>query len=251
MDLEILKKLNFSDKSANVYLALLRLGPSSVRKLANFCDLNRGTVYDVLKDLQEKKVVSFYKKDTKQCFVAEDPEKLFTILQNKKQDIEKTGRQLDNFILELQAIHNSGDKRPVAKYFDKNNLQKILEDVLDTCQADDNDEKKEYRIYSAEGVRPFLYESFPTFSDVRIARNIFVKVIAIGEGGELRGLDERKWLKKENSIEIEKDTFIIIYPGKTAYISMGGDGEPVGVVIENRGVYNTQKLIFDNLWKKI
>ena len=96
-----------------------------------------------------------------------------------------------------------------------------------------------------------MYESFPTFSDVRIARNIFVKVIAIGEGGELRGLDERKWLKKENSIEIEKDTFIIIYPGKTAYISMGGDGEPVGVVIENRGVYNTQKLIFDNLWKKI
>ena len=104
-----------------------------------------------------------------------------------------------------------------------------------------------YRIYSAEEIREYLYDSFDTFSDVRIAKGIGVKVIAIGAGGELRGLDERKWLKTKSGT----NTYIIIYPGKTAYISLNAKKEPIGVVIENDGVFETQKIIFDNLWKTL
>jgi hypothetical protein len=93
-------------------------------------------------------------------------------------------------------------------------------------------------------MRKYLYEEFSTFSDVRIAKGISVKVIAVGEGGEKRGLDERKWLNKKTSTP----TYILIYPGKTAYISLDAKGEPVGVVIENDGVYQTQKMVFDSLW---
>ena len=73
MDINILKKLGFSDKSALIYLALLRLGPASVRQLAKIAELNRGTVYENLKWLQEQRLVDFYEKDAKQFFVAEDP----------------------------------------------------------------------------------------------------------------------------------------------------------------------------------
>ena len=60
MDLNFLKKLGFSDKEANVYIALLRLGPSSVRVLADECNLNRGTTYDALKWLQQQGLVNFF-----------------------------------------------------------------------------------------------------------------------------------------------------------------------------------------------
>ena len=96
-------------------------------------------------------------------------------------------------------------------------------------------------------LREYLYDSFSTFSDVRVAKGIAVKAIAIGEGGELRGLDERKWLKS-NSVS---PTYILIYPGKTAYISLNAKQEPIGVVIENQGVFETQKTIFDQLWNTI
>ena len=46
VDISLLKKLGFTDKCAQVYLALLRLGPSSVRALAEESGLNRGTTYD-------------------------------------------------------------------------------------------------------------------------------------------------------------------------------------------------------------
>ncbi|HYE59627.1 MAG TPA: helix-turn-helix domain-containing protein, partial [Candidatus Kapabacteria bacterium] len=73
MDINILKKLGFSDKSATVYLVLLQHGPSSVRQIAEIARLNRGTTYDTLIWLKEKGIVDYYKKDTKQSFVALDP----------------------------------------------------------------------------------------------------------------------------------------------------------------------------------
>ncbi|OGH90611.1 MAG: hypothetical protein A2479_01550 [Candidatus Magasanikbacteria bacterium RIFOXYC2_FULL_39_8] len=244
MQLDILKKLGFNDKNATIYLALLRLGPSSVRKLAEFCDLNRGTTYDSLKWLQDEGIVTFYQKDTKQYFVAEKPEKLLEMIHRRDVELHELNKDVEKMLPELQALHNKGGERPVARYYAHNELHLILEDVLNTCEQTDD---KEYRIYSAEGVRTFLYEDFPTFSDVRVSKGISVNVIAIGDGGELRGLDERKWLKSDK----DTNTYILIYLGKTAYISLDAKGEPVGVVIKNDGVYETQKLIFDNLWKNL
>jgi len=244
MNIDLLKSLDFSDKSASVYLALLRLGPSSVRVLAQKSGLNRGVVYDKLKWLKEKGVVNYYKENSKQLFVTENPEKLHNLLRDRAQELRELDSKLDDFILELKSIHNKNGNRPISRYYGKSEIYKILEDVLFVCESGG---EKEYRIYSAEGVRKSLYDNFPTFSDVRISKGIAVKVIAIGKGGELRGMDERKWLEAPN----ETPTYIIIYPGKTAYISLNTQGDPVGVVIENDGVYGTQKIIFDQLWNKI
>ncbi|MBI4426893.1 MAG: hypothetical protein HY569_00175 [Candidatus Magasanikbacteria bacterium] len=253
---ELLNKLGFSDKSVKVYLAMLQLGPSSVRKLAEFCELNRGTAYDTLKWLQEKGVVTFYQKQTKQYFVAENPKKLLSLAKNQEVELKEAQERIGRAIPELQALYNKGGERPVARYYEKDELNRILEDVLITCEED---EEKMYRIYSAEGVKEYLYEDFPTFSDVRIAKGIAVKAISLGGDGELRGLDERKWLATEfdkQSRQTKQDkqigeTYIIIYPGKTAYISLNAKKEPIGVVIENDGVFATQKIIFDNLWKNL
>ena len=114
---ELLNKLGFSDKSAKVYLALLQLGPSSVRKLAEFCQLNRGTTYDTLKWLQEKGVVTFYQKQTKQYFVAENPEKLLNLAKNQEVELKEAQDRISKAIPELQALYNKGGERPVARYY--------------------------------------------------------------------------------------------------------------------------------------
>ena len=253
---ELLNKLGFSDKSAKLYLALLQLGPSSVRKLAEFCELNRGTTYDTLKWLQEKGIVTFYQKQTKQYFVAENPEKLLNLAKNQEKELKEAQERVNKALPELQALYNRGGERPVARYYEKDEIGKILQDVLDTCEETGD---MIYRIYSAEGIREYIYDNFETFSDVRIAKGIAVKVIAVGDGGDLRGLDERKWLatgldKQSKQIKQDKhvgETYIILYPGKTAYISLNAKKEPIGVVIENDGVFETQKIIFDNLWKNL
>ena len=80
MEVIILKKLGLSDKEIKIYLKLLECGATSVRGLAELCGLNRGTVYDTLKRLQNAGLVSYYHQETKQRFVAEEPEKLISQL---------------------------------------------------------------------------------------------------------------------------------------------------------------------------
>jgi sugar-specific transcriptional regulator TrmB len=94
MDISLLKKIGFPDKSAAIYLALLRLGPSSVRNLAEKCELNRGTTYDALKWLQDQGVVNYYQKDTKQLFVAEDPERLKLIMDIREKELLQAEKDL-------------------------------------------------------------------------------------------------------------------------------------------------------------
>jgi len=244
MDINILKKLGFSDKTARIYLALLCLGPSSVRSLAKKTELNRGTIYDALKWLRDIGLVSFYEKETKQFFVAEDPNKLYELVEKKNTELQEVGNRLKDVVMELRSVYDKGGERPVARYYEKGEIRKILEDVLEKCEKSG---EMMYRIYSDASIREYLYEGFETFSDARVAKGINVKVIAVGEGGELRGLDERKWL----SIKKSTPSYILIYPGNTAYISLDAKSDLMGVVIENEGVYEMQKGIFDALWNKL
>ncbi len=244
MKIDLLKKIGFSDKTAQVYLGLIKLGPSSVRNLAEFCGLNRGSTYDALKWLEERNLVSFYEKEAKQHFVAEPPERLEALMAQEQSELATASRELEKHIPELEALYNAGGGRPVARYFAQNELAVILNDILEVCA--ENSEKM-YRVYSTEGIRDLLYKDFSTFSDVRVGKGIAVRVIALGSGGSLRGLDERKWLKADDTVP----TYIIVYPGKTAYISLNAAREAVGVVIENDGIFQTQKQVFDSLWVRL
>src|SRR3990167_8937296 len=107
-DIALLKKIGFSDKSAKVYLSLLQLGPSSVRTLGEYSGLNRGTTYDALNWLKDRGLVSFYKKDTKQQFVAESPEHLHRLVKEQKEELGEVEKKLDRVVSELEAVHHTG-----------------------------------------------------------------------------------------------------------------------------------------------
>ena len=111
-------------------------------------------------------------------------------------------------------------------------------------------DNKEYFTYSVEGVREDIYSAFPSFNKKRIKAGLKVNAISLSEGGDTYGLDERRWLKvgKQDSLDM---TYIIIYAGKCAYISRDTRNKPVGVIIENKMIYQTQKIIFKQLWSTL
>lgn len=244
MLINLLKSLGFSDRLSTLYLTLLRTGPTSVRKLAEISGFNRGVVYEDLKTLQDYGLVGFYEKENKQFFTAESPEKLEELVLGREKELQRAKQQVKEALPELKSLHTKGGGQPVARYFEANQIGQILEDVLQTCVEHNN---AAYRTYSAADIREYLYDSFPTFSDARIAKGVAVKVIALGKGGELRGLDERKWMEAPSGTP----TYIMIYPGKTAYISLNAQQALVGVIITNEGISSTQQSIFDGLWNTL
>jgi len=241
-----LKKLGLEEKEISVYLTLLTHGPSSVRKVAAVSGVNRGSTYDTLKSLRERGLVSHFHEDTKQHFIAEDPAKLKKLVTDRQEELQRVAGSIDDMIPELQSLFNKGGGKPVARYYEGPvGIQMILVDVLDTMSAD---EEKEYFVYSSSAVRDAgLYDAFPDFTEQRIARGIQVKTIALGPGGKTAGLDQRKWIPAVEGTP----TYILIYDGKCAFISLGVSASLFGVVIENPGIYQTHKLLFDQQWKSL
>lgn len=242
MDISVFKKLNLSDKEIKVYLKLLESGASSVRALAESTGLNRGTTYDILKRLQEIGLASYFHSETKQRFIAEDPEKLIQVIKTREEELAKAKQKITEIIPVLKSLQEKGGNRPVTKLYEgKSGIKFILDDVL---AAVSGEKTKEYYIYSATKASDDVNSAYPNFTKERIKRKINVKAISLAKGGKTYGLDERRWLKTNE----ESATFIIIYAGKCAFISRDASGNPVGVIIENEMIYVTQRIIFLELW---
>jgi len=240
-----LNKLGLSDKEIKVYLSSLRLGPASVRKIAVEADVNRGTAYDILKSLIDLGLVSYYQQDKHQYFIAEDPEKLTDALKKKEEQLQDIHGELDEVIPQLKSIYDKAGAKPVSKFYDgSDGIKIILADVIATCGKNKD---QEYYAFSSSTLKNILYDAYPEFSDDRIKAGIKVKAISIGPGGQKQGLDERKWLTEKESAP----TYTLIYAGKVAMISVDNNNNPLGVIIEDKNLYQTQKMIFEFVWAKL
>ncbi|MBU1038855.1 TrmB family transcriptional regulator [Patescibacteria group bacterium] len=243
---EILIKFGLADKEIAVYLSLLKLGPSPVRKVALEAGVNRGTTYDILKSLQEQGLVSYFHEEKRQYFIAEDPKALVDCLDNKKIKMDNLRTDLVALLPELKSIQYVMEERPVVKFYEgSQGVRTILQDVLDVMSTS---QIAEYYVFSSADVKKYIYQAYPTFTEERIHLGIKVQAISLGSGGEETELSKRKWLPTNNSAP----TYTLIYAGKVAMISINNEKkQPHGVIIEDKSLYQTQQMIFDSLWNKI
>jgi HTH-type transcriptional regulator, sugar sensing transcriptional regulator len=245
----ILKNFGLSEKEVAVYLALIELGTSSVRTIAEKAKVNRGTTYDILKSLISMGVISYYDKKSKQYFIAEKPETLLSVIDKKQENLASLKTDIEESLPLFKTMFDQQGGKPTVKLYEGTiGIRHILEDVLKNM---DKTKQKIYYVYSSATVRKNVYLAMKDFSKKRIRRKIKVKTISLGEGGSLAGLDERKWMKLPDIGQSLQSTYEIIYNGKVAHISLDNTENPVGIVIENSGIYHTQKMIFENNWKNL
>ncbi|MBX4186712.1 MAG: hypothetical protein KW802_00405 [Candidatus Doudnabacteria bacterium] len=244
----ILEEFGLSDKESSVYLSLLELGPAPARAVARRASVNRGTAYDILRKLVDLGLASFYRKG-KQHFAAEPPERLIEAVEDKQTKLQRLKVGITEKLPELKTLFvQQGGKPSIRVYEGTKGVRKILEDVL---HAVGESEEKDYCVYSSATVkeREEIYKDFPAFSQKRIEKGINVRTISLGVGGSLAGLDARRWLGKVKSKS--HATHEIIYAGKIAHIGLDLSGTAFGVIVENEGIYEAQRAIFESLWGKI
>lgn len=242
-----LEQIGLSAKEAKIYLTLLELGPTAIRKIAERAGINRGTTYELLKKLQKIGLVSFFHQGKNQHFVSEDPKNLARLLLKRKGDVNVAEKKLPGIISSLSSLSRQADSKPVIKFYEGfSGVKTILENVLEAVKRLP---KKEYSAYSSTAIRPFLYhsEAFPNFTEERIKAKIFVRTIAIGKGGSVHGHDDRRWLTKKEGAPI----YTLIFGKNVAMISVGDRDIPRGLIIEDETIAKTEQLIFDSLWRTL
>ena len=242
---QVLELLGLTPKDFDVYVALLRLGTAPLRRTAEESGYNRGTTYDSLKRLLAAGIVSYVDATSHRYFTAEDPQKLRSLATQKEVAVQEAQLKIDSLLPEFRTIADSAKYRAAVRYYEgSSGIREIMEDILAITEKLSD---KTYRVYSSAKIREAISEVWSGYNQARVKRNVFVKAIALGDGGTVHGLDQRRWLSKTAS----SSAYIIIYGKKTAYISADKDKKLFGAVIDDESITSTQKMIFDAVWESL
>ncbi len=243
MNEELFELLGLTKREVTIYRALLSLGPSAIRTIAEKAGINRGTTYDDLKKMQRKGIVTYLPKGKRRLFTSREPEVLLQLAEERRHSLNSAIDQLKTKVVpELHHLMPDFNTANVSYYEGDSGIELVLRDILNTVSKQN---PRSYSIFSSKPIRKHLYRPFPNFTAQRIQKGIEVKVIAIGDGGEDAELSERKWIKTEGKVDA---AYIAVYPPKCAIISLASANYPTAVVIDSKEVAAAQKIIFDTLW---
>lgn len=236
--ISILEELDLSEKEAQIYISLLQLGQTNVTRLATKSGINRVTSYHLIRSLISKGLISEIDKDNIQNFIAVNPKRLIDIAQEKQEKII-------SIVPELESLKETiGQKPSVQMYEGKKGISSLLEEFI-------NNAKDKILVYGNFSIaeKAVEYESLH-YRKTRINKKI--KTLGITDSLEGAEFTRNPHWKKLSEIKILKSlgntsTWIQITGSRVAILSF--KKELNGILIDNEEYANTQRYIFDQLWK--
>ena len=229
MDNKQLANLGLTDAESTIYQSVLKRGVSTVREISKECGFHRTNIYDILEQLKEKGLITFFKEGKKTKYQVTDPNNLYELLREKKE-------LLDTIFPEINTYYNKpGTDIIVEVYKGAEGMKASFRDMV-----------KEGKSIYAFGVQGQLRDKIPVFAVqwLRDLKNKKIKYYAIyTEKVPPSYYTEIKYVSPELSGPVA--TFIY---GNKININIW-DPTLVSIVIKSDLVAQMYKKHFDLLWK--
>ncbi len=235
---EQLQEYGLSEKETKVYLACLKRGPSTANRISAATDLRRSTTYDILESLKAKGLVSSFVKDKKYYFQAADPAELLSFMHAREEKLRK-------ILPDLEKIKATVTEKPGVELFE--GVKGVLT-LLDELYKE-----KELLLYgSAKKAYEALRHIPEAYATRRAELNIKLRVVfEKSEYAEFRLKKPKvKKVTEMRFLEYMKNfpTVTFIAGNQVGILTL--EKEILGVHIINKEISQTQRLIFENLWKQ-
>ncbi|MBI5798596.1 MAG: helix-turn-helix domain-containing protein [Candidatus Yonathbacteria bacterium] len=234
----LLHQMGFSKNETKVYMAALESGPASTQELANRAQLPRTTVYSVLQQLIERGVVGKTTQQGKSRFLADPPEKLLSILNDLRAQLEKS-------LPQLEAIYNVSETKPKIFFYEgKGAIRKAFDDTLQV-------RPHEILMWNTD-----LYFNFERYGldkhyiDHRVELGIHAKRIA-GEGSVWHTRNRpRDAQELSETVVVPRKIFwpgieVNIYENKVVFMNFA---ENNSVIIESKAIADAMRQAYHLSW---
>lgn len=232
-----IEQLGYGSNEAQVYLAALNLGEATISEIAGKAKIPRTSAQFIIQHLQKRGLINFYIKRKRKYWIAENPEKLLTALKEQE-------TMLKEALPELQALRHDTGVKPVVKFYSgADGIKDILDNIIET-------KRHILSLTSMEDMMILLSENFRDFIERRYARHLKVRFLT-------NRSPETIALKKRDAQELRHTKFLsddfklknanFVYGDKIAIISFNKK-LPVGTVIEDEDIANTQTMLFEAAW---
>ena len=118
MDKNTLLEAGLTKGEAKTYLALLKIGESTVGPIAKKAEVSLSKIYEILQNLIKKGLVSSIIKNKVKHFLASDPERIIDYLEKKKQGISDSENKIREILPSLKAMKDKEEKKEIATLYE-------------------------------------------------------------------------------------------------------------------------------------
>ncbi len=235
----VLKQLGLSDRHATIYLACLELGSAPIQKIALRSGFARSTCESVLQSLQEKGLVTTFRKKNTRYFSPEEPK---TVLSHEEEKV----RALKDALPQFSARYFRGSVLPTVRlYQGKTGVISVLQEIL-------NEAKELISFGSVDEIYEALGDYFPSWTAERTRRSIPIKVIL----HDTPFARERQKLgpKMLREVRLMPEDYscsgtAYIWNDKIALCSL--KEEMLALVVESQELANIQRAMFSWMWNTL
>lgn len=232
MDTGPLEEIGLTRQQAEIYLALLRKGPSTASTIAAETGIDRATTYRFLDGLIQRGFVSYVITNNIKYFSAAHPEKLVLDLHEKEAHLKQILPEL------ISSMHLPKEEATTVELFKgKEGVKTVLKDIL-----------KEGKPYTYIGEVEKYYETLGPYAEawLRQVERLRIKgrlVLTEGSKFTLAKTERCRLISKDYISKIATWT----YGNKTALFIWA---TPLhAVVINNKDVTESNLNLFNYLWK--
>lgn len=238
----VLEELGLNEKEAKVYLGALSLGPTTVFKISQTAEIKRTTVYSILESLKKQGLIRIEIKGFKKLYAAENPEKLESMINNRRELLNKT-------LPEFAALYNLQGGGSLIKYYEGWQASKavFLELLKEVKPHDDylviTDQQKWYELDP---------KFFQKFIEKRAKLNL--KIHLLFQDSKIARYHKKLQKNFNEKIKIlpkrtDLTTNLIILPHKVVIHQL--ISPYIAIVIENKSVVKMCREMFEIIWRSI
>lgn len=241
-----LKNIGLTNGEIRVYLALIKLGPSTSGPIVDKSGVSSSKIYNILERLIKKGIVSYTVKEKTRFYQAEDPIKIKDYVNKKEEEFQQQKVDIEKLIPQLQLQQSEKNKSEVQIYKGFRGVQTITDHIYLKLKKGDTWYNIGVPSYQEEKYHAYWHKDHLK----RIKCGIKCKMLFnIGT--------PQKIIKNRNSykdcdarympIPIETPSWILIYKDVSVII-LPGD-EPMAIEIMNNKIADSFKQYFDAFWK--
>ena len=234
MKKEKLQKLGLSPNETKCYLALLKIGSASANEISRRSGVHRVSVYDALRGLREKGLISQISKANKLLFEAANPERIADIIKEKELELNEVKKVVPELLLDFKMAKQ---KQEIHSFKGLAGIKTVLHELLKS--------KTEILDFGAEyKIKEFLPYDYPKWDRERVERRIKMRIVA-----NIKIKPARIRLTKIRYVPSEFNSSVstYIFDDKVAMIMWVEN--PLGMIIEHKAVFEAYKNYFEYLWQ--
>ena len=234
-------QLGLSDGEAKVYLALSKIGPSTVGPIVKNARVAYSNVYDILNRLMEKGIVSYITNQKTKYFQAASPKNLLKYLENREKEIKTLQTDCRLLILEIEALQQITGQQKAELFIGKRGLRTAYEKHLSSGK------KKENLFFYIHKDR-YAKEADSFYFSIL---DFFTKTPQKGMVNEYARVSP--WFQKIKKVKIRYANFPI--PGNievcgNSLLLISWEKPVTSVLIESKDLADNLREYFQAVWKK-